>query len=215
MKKILLTIIGSLFIVSGAWAGISGSVHDFTEGGGGPVAITGESQLCVFCHTPHNATTTDAPLWNHAETSATYTPYESGSLNATVGQPAGVSKLCLSCHDGTVGIDAYGAQTGVPTMITNDRGALVGTNLTNDHPISFTYDTALATADGTLHNPASATTDLGGTIEADLLFGTAGSKTMECASCHDVHNGTTAMAAGNLLRIDNAGSDLCMTCHDK
>ncbi len=217
MKKLLFLILAGacLIFASNAMAVISGSVHDFTESGGGPVSITGEDQLCVFCHTPHGATTTDAPLWNHTETSASFQAYQSGSLTATVGSPNGVSKLCLSCHDGTVGIDAYGTQTGVPTMITNDRGALIGTDLRNDHPVSFTYNTQLSTDDGALFDPSTKTTALGGTIEEDLLYGTAGSKTMECASCHDVHNGAVADAAGNLLRISNAGSGLCITCHNK
>ncbi len=198
------------------FADISGSVHDFSATGGGPVAIPGETQLCNFCHTPHNALSTEAPLWNHAETSAVFQSYESGTLNATIGDPAGVSKLCLSCHDGTVGIDTYGTQTGVPTMITNARGALLDTDLRDDHPISFVYNTALFNDDDGLYNPSVQLTDIGGTIEDDMLFGlVAGSKTMECASCHDVHNGTVAMAAGNLLRIDNGGSDLCLTCHNK
>ncbi|NOX35065.1 MAG: cytochrome c3 family protein [Deltaproteobacteria bacterium] len=217
MKKLLFLIIAGtiLMFCSSAWAGISGSVHDFTSTGG-PVKISGETQICVFCHTPHNAgAATDAPLWNHAVTTASFTTYSSTTLNATMGQPAGISKLCLSCHDGTVAIDAYGTQTGVPTLMTNDRGALVGTDLSNDHPISFLYDTALASADGGLFNPTDTghTTALGGTISADLLFGTS-SDQLECASCHDVHNGGPT-GAGHLLRIDNTGSALCMTCHDK
>ena len=36
---------------------------------------------------------------------------------------------------------------------------------------------------------------------------------MECASCHDVHNGGTTPGPG-LLRITTNGSQLCLTCHD-
>ena len=79
-----------------AWAGvIAGTAHDFSLQGysGG--------QICIACHTPHggNTTVTDAPLWNHAVTTATYTLYSSSTLNAgPLTQPSGVSKLCLSCH---------------------------------------------------------------------------------------------------------------------
>ena len=33
-----------------------------------------------------------------------YIPYSSSSLQAKPGQPTGTSKLCLSCHDGTIAL---------------------------------------------------------------------------------------------------------------
>ena len=92
--------------------------------------------------------------------------------------------------------------------------ALVGTDLSNDHPISFTYDNALFVADPELFDPvnlASKTTALGGTINDDMLFGGK----LECGSCHDVHNGPDAVTNGKLLRISNTSSGLCLTCHNK
>jgi len=181
--------------------GLSGSAHDFSSTGwsGG--------KLCGPCHTPHNADPTgvQAPLWSHEVTQATYTVYTSPTMNAEVDQPGGISRLCLSCHDGTVAIDSFGGSNG-STMISGS--ANLGTDLGNSHPISFTYDTDLATADGGLHNPAVAKTTFGGTIAEDLLF----SGRMECASCHDVHNTETTGEA--LLRITTNGSQLCLTCHD-
>lgn len=186
-----------------AFALIENSAHDLS-------AQSYTDEICNVCHTPHNATTeTAAPLWDHSVTSASYTVYTSTTLNASPGQPSGVSKLCLSCHDGSVAIDAFAGSSGSVSITGN---ALVGSDLKNDHPVSFTYNTALATADGELFNPAVATTSIGGTIEADLLFGTAGSKTVECASCHDVHN---ARSNNYLLQINNVDSDLCLTCHNK
>ncbi len=184
-----------------AYAGISGSDHDFSGSGwsGG--------EICVVCHTPHAADTsvTGAPLWNHEVTTATFTPYSSSTLTATVGQPTGTSKLCLSCHDGTVAIDSFGGATGTNFINGSD---LIGTDLSNDHPISFAYDTALATSDGGLNDPSSQNSGLGGTIDEDMLF----NGNMECASCHDVHD-----SAGNskLLVKSNASSALCLTCHNK
>jgi len=40
----------------------------------------------------------------------------------------------------------------------------------------------------------------------------SGGDSVECSSCHDVHNGT---GFGALLKVDNAGSQLCLTCHTK
>ena len=85
---------------------------------------------------------------------------------------------------------------------------LVGTDLKNDHPVSFTYNTALATADGELFNPSAANSGPTSTIDADLLF----SSKVECASCHDVHN---TQNIAKLLTVSNADSGLCLTCHDK
>ena len=180
--------------------GLAGSAHDFSsEGWSG-------GRLCMPCHTPHGANPNNvaAPLWNHEVTQATYTVYSSSTMNATVDQPGGISRLCLSCHDGTVAVDSFGGNTG-QTMLTGSEN--VGTDLSNSHPISFTYDTALATADGGLHDPATRTTAIGGTIAKDLLF----NGRMECASCHDVHNGGLS---DDLLRITTNGSQLCLTCHD-
>ncbi len=183
-----------------SFAVITGSAHDFSND-----AWNSSSQICLPCHTPHNANATYKPLWNHAITASTFTVYSNSSMDATVGQPDGASKLCLSCHDGTVALGSYGGATGT-TMITGT--ALLGTDLSNDHPVSFTYDAALATTDGELYNPTTANSGLGGTIAADMLE----SGKVQCSSCHDVHN--TANVAKLLVKT-NAASALCLTCHNK
>jgi predicted CXXCH cytochrome family protein len=205
MKKLLVLSV-SLLLSAGLFAQISGSAHDFSGYGwsGG--------EICAPCHTPHNALTPQlAPLWNHTSAAGPWQEYVgSGTLDATVGQPAGVSRACLSCHDGSVALDSFGGVAGTVMIGTINPNADFGTDLRNDHPISFTYNTALATADGELFDPATTNSGLGGTIQNDLLF----SDSMECASCHDVHNTNTA-AGTPLLRITNIASALCLTCHDK
>jgi predicted CXXCH cytochrome family protein len=86
----------------------------------------------------------------------------------------------------------------------------MGTNLTNDHPVSFTYNTSLATTDGGLHDPSTKLVGgVGsGTIQQKWLF----NDKMQCASCHDVHNG---LGVNNLLVKSNTSSGLCLTCHNK
>ncbi len=204
LKKVLVSalMMVSLSLVTSVFAqSIVGSSHDFTGAGWN---TTGE--LCIVCHTPHNAdqTVVDSPLWNHDVTTSTFTLYSSSTLNSTPGQPDGRSKLCLSCHDGTVALDSFGGTTGT-NFITG--AANFGTDLSNDHPISITYDTALATTDGELFDPATTNSGLGGTIAQDMLF----NNKVECSSCHDVHN-----TANNFMLVkSNAGSALCLTCHDK
>jgi predicted CXXCH cytochrome family protein len=206
MKKVLV-LFAVLTCTLWVSAQISGTAHDFS---GETWNSTG--RICIVCHTPHQADTSiaDAPLWNHEVTAvAAYTLYSSTTLNATLGQPNGLSRLCLSCHDGTVALENFGGASGGTNFVTAGNG-LVGDGLgdiSTEHPIGFDYTTALATADGELHDPSTQASGLGGTITADLLF----SDSLECASCHDVHG------TGNsyLLRVDNAGSAFCLTCHDK
>jgi len=203
LNRILTVVCVMLMAQYGIAQNIAGSAHDFS-----PETWNPSGQICIVCHTPHNADVTvlDAPLWNHELTTQTFTLYSSPTLNAAMSQPTGSSKLCLSCHDGTVALENFGGTTGGTNFVTGND--LVGIDISDDHPISFTYDNALATADGGLFNPITESSGLGGTINEDLLF--AGQ--LQCASCHDVHNGA---GIAFLLRMNNNGSNLCLTCHNK
>ncbi len=202
MKKVSVLLLSLVLVVGLATvsvAGIVGTKHDLSSSGSGATLST---QICNVCHTPHNAlSATNAPLWNHTITTATFTPYSGGgTLDATVGAPSGVSLLCLSCHDGTVALDAFQGNTPTTTITGN---ALLDVDLSNDHPISFTYDAALVSADGGLNDPTAAPI-------SGWLFG-ASNDQLECASCHDVHDDTNSP----FLRVSNANSALCLTCHNK
>lgn len=218
-SQVLALVGGSLLILASfaSHAGsITGTKHDFST------STWSGGQICVACHTPHNANTSvnEAPLWNHAVTSTSFTLYTSPTFNGSTNQPAGSSKLCLSCHDGTVAIDSFGGATGTTTMSGSSVVGLNG-NLNDDHPISFTYDSNLASADGGLHNPATTNVTIGlggdkeksGTIAQTMLIGGQ----VQCASCHDVHNGNTVPGDGGkpLLKVSKNGSALCLTCHNK
>jgi predicted CXXCH cytochrome family protein len=197
------------------WAGtIVGTRHDFSIFG-----WNADGQICIFCHTPHNADTTvsNVPLWNHALTTQSYTLYDSPTFQgeATVGQPGSNSILCLSCHDGTVAVDSYGGAQGT-NFLRGNAAIGSGGDLSDSHPISFVYDSSLAIADGSLHDPASQIVTIGsadkvrtGLVQDVLLFDAR----MECASCHDVHN--TFTQSDPLLKITSNGSELCLACHNK
>ncbi|MEJ2545748.1 MAG: hypothetical protein P8Y99_16920, partial [Calditrichaceae bacterium] len=79
------------------------SRHNLSVSGPGTVKATNESEVCIFCHTPHNSSPRK-PLWNKADPGVTYDLYSSSTLDATPGQPDGFSLLCLSCHDGTIAL---------------------------------------------------------------------------------------------------------------
>ncbi len=196
---------------------IVGTDHDFSTSG-----FSG-GQLCVVCHTPHNSDTSvsTAPLWNHEVTVTTFTMYTSPTMDAAQdAQPSGTSKLCLSCHDGTVAIDSFGGNVGTDFM-NGDHAVGSGGDLTDDHPISITFDTSLAVTDPGLHDPASTTVTIGaggdktrtGTISNLLLP----ADKVQCSSCHDVHNNFVAAGTGGdpMLKITSNGSEICLACHNK
>ena len=186
---------------------IVGSAHDFSDD---TWNTTGE--ICIVCHTPHNAdmTVSNAPLWNHEVTAVTdYQLYSSSTFDGagTIGQPDESSKLCLSCHDGTVALENFGTMTNGVNYIEGIYN--LGNDLRNDHPISFIYDGNLVTADGELHDPTSTNVpELGGSIDEKMLF----NQKLQCASCHDVHNSS---GEDFLLLFTNSASNLCLTCHAK
>lgn len=183
---------------------ILNSPHNLSASGPGSVKATGEPEVCVFCHIPHNASPDCRPLWNRSAPVAAYTVYASTSLNALPGQPTGSSKLCLSCHDGTIAIgsvlssrDPITMTGGVTTM---PLGAThLGTDLSDDHPISFRYDDALAVSNRKLKPPSL----LPETVKLDAQ------QELQCTSCHDAHDNRW----GKFLTIDNTASQLCETCH--
>lgn len=177
-------------------------------------------EVCVYCHTPHNGSAT-IPLWNRANSTATYTMYtstNSATIDMTIGTaPGSVSLACASCHDGTVGLDVItnkpNASTAVPvtpaalmgTVFAGSK-AVLGTELRDDHPIAVTYD---ATKD--LDFEALATVAKSATVPTGLPFYGAGKNQLECGTCHNPHNNTNAP----FLRKSNAASALCLTCHKK
>jgi predicted CXXCH cytochrome family protein len=168
---------------------------------------TDNGQICVYCHTPHNASETQPapPLWNKVQTTSTFAIYSSPTINNPTGQPEGSSLACLTCHDGTLAMDAMiNPPSGfVPTNDQMQGPNNLGTDLSNDHPISIGYSLA---ADSDFNDPATVTTTLplfSGTQDANYQ--------VECGSCHDVHDDSI----NPFLRISNDNSALCLTCHVK
>ncbi len=103
----LIIVPGTLKVTAQTTQGIVGSAHD-----GSP--YDSKQEICTHCHTPHSAdiTVNDAPLWNHEVTVKNFATCSSATLNATVGQPDGSSKLCLSCPTAPSRWTATAASTG-------------------------------------------------------------------------------------------------------
>ena len=124
--------------------GIIDTKHNLSRTGPGTVKArpTVQLGLCVFCHTPHKVRgkkTENFFGWNRADSTATYTTYDSSTMYAMVGQPTGASKLCLSCHDGTIALGSILSQQNVIPFQGDweNSPANLSTNLADDHPISF------------------------------------------------------------------------------
>jgi len=249
MKKLLVFLIAvtmvagfsTLSFADGLGTGIATdhSPHNFVDnwspevgaavsevGGGG---WNGRGEICRVCHIPHDNERSDSTyaaglLWNHELSTVTYTMYDntwSPTIDGSVDSaPTGATKLCLSCHDGSVALDSFDKYAGSPTTnkiqsiysgqiagfkIPANNGTLAGT-----HPVSIVYDDA---ADTGLRNPASTTIGSSGDVIDDVLE----DGKVQCSSCHDVHD-QDAVGGTHLLRVANGSgnpSGLCLTCHDK
>ncbi len=176
--------------------------HNLSTSGPGPVKATGTTEICVFCHTPHNAAPV-APLWNQTLSTATYTPYASSTMNAVPGVPQGASKLCLSCHDGTVAIGSTAGAGQIPMQgLTSGKlagASSLGTNLGDDHPISFVP----VSTPGVVNPPA------GSPVALDA------NGQVQCISCHDSHQMDIDPTQKKFLVMNNASSSLCLVCHQQ
>ncbi len=189
------------------------------------------TEICVFCHTPHGASATGgafkAPIWNRNldyQATRTYQLYDQvwsfsfeGTINDAAGQrPTGYSRLCLSCHDGTVALGnlinapGSGGYQGRITMTGNlGPGATIppgsgdltgdtrrlGLDLRNDHPVSFTFDQALVLQDQELVNPGPALQSPAKVSDATPISplrlypgNNPGTyDAVQCTSCHNPH----------------------------
>ncbi len=195
----------AIFTAFVAQAGIATTKHNLSVSGPGTVRAAAETEVCVFCHAPHNAAP-NTPLWNRRSPGGTYVPYSSSTALGNAGQPTGASLMCLSCHDGTIALgevlsrqSTIGMAGGVSAMPAGP--GRIGTDLSDDHPVSIAYTAALAAARGELADPASLT----GRVRLDA------SGRLQCTSCHDPHDDTN----GKFLVMPNQASALCQTCHLK
>lgn len=174
--------------------------HNLSLTGPGPIQAQRETRICIFCHTPHNAAP-DSPLWNREIEPQIYTVYASPTLVAGVlPQPSGPTKLCLTCHDGTVAMGAVLNPPGGIAMAGSDSlppGSLAdfGLDLSGHHPVSFSYLDSLPNV------------ELQPLPPDELVFG--GGDELHCSTCHDPHNDQY----GKFLVKDNRYSALCITCH--
>jgi len=190
--------------------------------------------LCNYCHIAHKTANSTYPsnigpvLWNHTlssktaygvYTSAIFQSYSTdiadlGPLNTGA---YATSNLCLSCHDGTVAIasfydasdaalngDTYGNST-TGTNTVNMPGSATISDLTNTHPVNFTYYNAAWLGTSGVRAPAALwSVDGAGSVPLE-------NGKMQCWTCHDAHNGASAIFEQN-FPTQSSGT-FCTYCH--
>jgi hypothetical protein len=237
-KSFILLFMLIISLTSVVWAGVKDSKHNLSTSGTGEIVAIEETQICKFCHTPHNSSPT-YPLWNHVETAVvSYVNYWSPTLQSYAEGAAppidGFSKLCLSCHDGTVALGALlnraenidmviipGVIDASGKLLPGAEGYL-GTDLSGGHPLSIIFDEDLK-------NRRNADTEFcqlnsptglrkfgvrpwtGGDADV-MLFPTQGGYGIQCTSCHDPHGGKGETGAPPMWR-KATHDEVCNVCH--
>jgi hypothetical protein len=252
-------LVGVIFMIgftcSPLWAATSivGSKHDFSAGntsGNTPFAgvfATDPSglgfgllidEVCVFCHTPHGASTdsgreTNTLLWNRKAStpSGGYAMYSSASFSTpSLLAPTGISMMCMSCHDGVTSVAAN--VSGVDTLLNAPgRGnptVTIAFGMDAPGSIGNVYDGGLLGWGANLGEQipgSSGPINLSNDHPISFAYPTAStvlreptnpliklfgaSKKMECATCHTVHDPTNVP----FLAIPNTNSNMCRDCH--
>ncbi len=193
---------------SGNKASIIDSKHDFRTNSTAQIRSVTGTDPCVFCHTPHNSAPVSY-LWNHATSSRDFPAYTSSTMksNVTTIQPQDVSKLCLSCHDGTIALGdtvndgSIAFIQGAGYMLPSGSSSNVAGDQTfaNDHPFGF-----IPAISNEIQTPPT---------QDPVKMDRAGK--LQCTSCHDPHKEDIDPVTRKFLVKPNQASAVCLTCHQK
>ena len=187
---------------------IINSKHDFRATSSASIRSVSATDTCVFCHTPHNAAS-GSYLWNHTLSNRDFPVYSSSTLQSTVTaiSPQDTSKLCLSCHDGTIALGdtvndgsiAFAQGNGYTLPGTSASNLAGDQTFANDHPFGFVPHVGGETRTPPALDP----------VRLDK------SGKLQCVSCHDPHREDADPTTRKFLVKGNQMSALCLTCHQK
>lgn len=241
MRRFLIPIVVlalTLGIATVGMAKVEGTPHDVNIMRG----ATG-LEICAMCHTPHSGSGA-YPLWNRTQVAQTYTMYDSPTFDMilTTGDLQAPSTHCMNCHNGVASqlvnypgprsdpnVDYEFSASDLTTTWTG-----LATPMTDDHPVSFTYDPAVD-EDGNgfpaiVIGPGGTRQFVGTAVANYPLFGDTGDQ-VECSTCHSVHHTVSGygeamsgtgpgpgLSSGTQVYFlrgpnGNANSEMCRSCH--
>lgn len=217
MRIIMITFLSfaaTLFIASEIAAGpgsIRNTKHDLSATSNAEIKSTNETRICIFCHSSHNSSK-EGPLWNHETTApGKFKTYKRATLENSPEQPGGSTRLCLSCHDGTIAVGAIKNKsrpidlknTGSRGEIPSTRKANFGTDLSGTHPVSVKYDQANALGTKHLRWPP---------FDAEKKVGPDANGYVQCTSCHDPHDDSKSEKYPFWKK--RKFEEVCLVCHE-
>ena len=202
MIRARMLVLATLFLAGAASAGgVISSKHDLSTSGPGPIRAIDETRVCIFCHISHGA---DELGQNRPEGSAIYRLYESTTMRSNVAfSPTGASRLCLSCHDGTIALGETLSTGTIRVVGADPSGRLppgpsnLGTDLRRSHPVSF----------------LPAPSDVLRPLAKDEPVKLDRTGQVQCTSCHDPHIEDVDPVRRKFLVKSSRFSELCVTCH--
>lgn len=224
-RKIILSIALLLMVLSPLFSQshVKETKHNLSVTGPGRYKSLDETEVCKFCHTPHSAAPMQQ-LWNHQlSAEQNYKTYRSASLESVLGEYSpmtieGSSRLCLSCHDGTVALGAMVKDSKAQRKDKSNRllGTLpptakgyIGTDLSGSHPISFMVNESKISKnnlkDSLLGNLADMTSDPDVKLDENNM--------VQCTSCHDAHSDRNYASSGIHFWAKPTFNDVCLVCH--
>jgi Doubled CXXCH motif (Paired_CXXCH_1) len=236
----VLAAIGFATMAFAQTTGIRNSAHDLSNSSGTAALksqAANHNQICIICHTPHHAQSTQL-LWNHTPTLTASFTWGNDMDGAGTNLPTtlrSASKRCLGCHDGTVAVgdmsNSGGGFAGVMTGFANVAGQtdadgklvnaayLVGGggSMGGNHPISIPYagETAYNSIDSSVPAADVGPAVLGGYYS--VVTGaacTSASGICTAAPASDGRNGAAVNLIPNLTgATTNAGIE-CTSCHE-
>jgi predicted CXXCH cytochrome family protein len=185
------------------------SPHNLSVTGKGEIRSMSETRVCIFCHSSHNASS-EGPLWNHETTPRQFQTYNRSTMVSNPEAPNGATKLCLSCHDGTVAVGAVRSMRGTIAMVNvgpsgeipTGRKSNLGTDLSGTHPVSVRFEQRSAIRKQSLRWPP---------FDAQSQVGVDAEGYVQCTSCHDPHGSRSTKYP---FWQKESFSEVCTVCHD-
>ncbi len=220
MKRVSSGLLLALLLVTGRAGaqgiGVIGTPHNLSRSGPGEIRSGTEDEVCKFCHIAHTAVV-PVPLWGHAlsEVQDYKTPMvRSRGAAVRAPQPDGGSRLCLSCHDGTIAIGLLAKEIVAvnETFLRAGRKGYIGTDISGHHPISISIDESAPNSDrpgADMKLRPAALIRAAGDVPLDPLG------KIQCTTCHDPHQDSYSATglAPKFWRRPTV-SEVCLECHE-